>query len=175
MNRYSTRIVLAHWLTVLLALLAFLLGGAAGGARLDGTATLGDYQAHMLAGISVLVIMLLRLYFRWRDGAPPPMGHGLLDQAAKLVHGALYVVVIAIPLSGIATAIGGGVVTALRAGDPGLLPADFAGVAAHGAHKALIGLLLVLAALHILAALKHQFIDRDGLLRRMWFGKPPGS
>ena len=38
-------------------------------------------------------------------------------------------------------------------------------------HEMLTTALLVVVAAHVLAALKHHFIDRDGLLHRMWFGR----
>ena len=38
-------------------------------------------------------------------------------------------------------------------------------------HELLTTLLLVVVAAHVGAALKHHFIDHDGLLRRMWFGR----
>jgi cytochrome b561 len=39
------------------------------------------------------------------------------------------------------------------------------------AHAALATLLAVLIAVHVVAALYHQFVLKDGLFRRMWFGK----
>jgi cytochrome b561 len=43
----------------------------------------------------------------------------------------------------------------------------------HEVHEALATGLLVLAGIHVLAALKHQFVDRDGLMSRMlpWGGR----
>lgn len=41
-----------------------------------------------------------------------------------------------------------------------------------GVHKTLIGVLVLLVTLHVLAALKHQFVNRDRLLARMGLGRP---
>ena len=41
------------------------------------------------------------------------------------------------------------------------------------AHEFLVNVLFALAGLHIAAALKHQFLDRDGLLLRMLPGRAP--
>ena len=42
-------------------------------------------------------------------------------------------------------------------------------------HEVLTTVLMWLVGLHVAAALKHQFVDRDGLLRRMWFTRQGGS
>jgi cytochrome b561 len=56
---------------------------------------------------------------------------------------------------------------ALLSGDAALLPAKFDGVPAHEVHEILVTVLIALVAVHVLGALKHQFIMKDGLLERM--------
>ena len=41
----------------------------------------------------------------------------------------------------------------------------------NGTHKALAVVFIALIAIHVLAALKHAAIDRDGVVRRMWFAR----
>ena len=51
------------------------------------------------------------------------------------------------------------------------LPAELATFAPHLAHGFIALMLVALIALHIAAALYQQAVLKDGLLRRMWFGK----
>ena len=48
-----------------------------------------------------------------------------------------------------------------------LLPSKFTGVPAHEVHEILINVLIVLGVIHVLGALKHQFIAKDGIMERM--------
>ena len=92
---------------------------------------------------------------------------------AKAVHYALYAVLVVLPLSGVATLITGGAGKALLAGDASLLPkeADYEKLLALEVHETLVAILIALVVLHILGALKHQFIMKDGLLSRMGWRK----
>jgi cytochrome b561 len=53
----------------------------------------------------------------------------------------------------------------------GPLPDNFAVFPTFQAHAVLAALLAILIAAHIAAALYHQFVLKDGLFRRMWFGE----
>ena len=118
-------------------------------------------------GGAVLLFTLARLYFRSKDGVPPPVGQSLMDKVAKGIHHALYALLILLPVSGIMQVATSKVCDALRAWDASLLPAKFEGVPAHGVHEILVTVLIVLAAVHVLGAIKHQFIMKDGLMERM--------
>jgi cytochrome b561 len=84
------------------------------------------------------------------------------------VHLLLYVVIILMSTSGIATIIASGAMPALLSGQP--LP-DFSGLIPRTAHGIGSRLLLALLVAHIGAALYHQFIRRDRLLARMGVGR----
>ncbi|RRD66541.1 cytochrome b [Comamonadaceae bacterium OH2310_COT-174] len=135
---------------------------------------------HKWAGIVILLLAALRLLVRLlrRPPALPPamLRHmpGWQQFAHHAVHHSLYVLFFAVPLLGWAYSSAAGFPIVLFGQLP--LP-DWIAADPQLAQRikpwhqwsafALIGL----ASLHILAALKHQFIDRDGLLRRMWPGK----
>jgi cytochrome b561 len=74
-----------------------------------------------------------------------------------------------LPVSGITILLTSKTGSALLAGDANLLPKEdgYKDVLAHAAHEQLVNVLIVLAVLHILGAIKHQFIMKDGLMRRM--------
>ena len=167
MTQYSKRMVIVHWLTLALVVAAWFLGDAVNEARHEGNATLMGYAAHMLVGGTILLLILARLYFRSKDGTPQPAGQSLMDKVAKGIHHGLYAVLVLLPASGIMQAATSKVCDALRAWDASLLPAKFEGVPAHGVHEILVTVLIVLAVVHILGAIKHQFIMKDGLMERM--------
>jgi cytochrome b561 len=58
---------------------------------------------------------------------------------------------------------------ALLSGDASLLPKkdDFEQVFTHSVHETMVTVLIVLVAVHVLGAIKHQFVVKDGLLERM--------
>ena len=167
MTQYSKRMVAIHWLTLALIIAAWFLGEAAHDARHDGNATLARYITHALVGDAVVELTLMRLYFRRKDGTPKPLGTSTMDKVATGVHHSLYTVLVLLPITGIATIAFSDVGRALLAGDASLLPKKFTGVFAHNVHEVLVSVLIVMVAVHILGAIKHHFILRDGLLSRM--------
>ncbi len=167
MTQYSKRMVIAHWLTLGLLVLAWYLGDAAHDARHEKVATLMGYIMHIAAGVAVLLLTLTRLVFRSKDKTPAPAGSGLLNKVATGMHHLLYVILIFLPISGAMQVVTSDVGKALLAGDVTLLPKKFTGVVAHEVHEILVTVLIVLVVVHILAALKHQFLDKDNLMSRM--------
>ena len=174
MTQYSKRMVIVHWLTLLLVIAAWYLGDALGDATDESKATLGAYVIHMSVGAAILLLTIARLFFRSRKEAPPLLEDKRIFQiAATGTHHALYTVLVLLPLSGMATVITSSVGRALLAGDASLLPKEhgFRGVFAHEVHETLVNVLIALVVVHILGALKHQFIDKDGLMERMMLRK----
>ena len=169
MKQYSKRMVIVHWLTLILLIAAWYLGDSLGDATDDSKATLAGYIVHISVGISVLLLAVFRFYFRRRDGVPPPTGDTPMDKLAKGVHYLLYALLYVLPISGIMTVITSSAGKALLAGDANLLPKEhgYRSVFAHTVHEQLVNVLIALVALHILGAIKHQFISKDGLMKRM--------
>jgi len=167
MKQYSKRMVIVHWLILLLVVAAWFLGEAAHDARHDGVATLSGYMIHAMVGASVLLLTLVRLFFRSKDGTPPPVGNTPMDKVAKGIHYLLYLLLVLLPLSGSMQVLTSDVSKALLAGDASLLPHKFDGVPAHEVHEVLVTVLIVLVVVHVLGAVKHQFIMKDGLMERM--------
>ncbi|MBB3990504.1 cytochrome b [Croceicoccus naphthovorans] len=163
--------IILHWLIAIAIIVNWRLAGAA--EHLEGPAAAAYMNPHKALGITVLVLTVLRIV--WRLVNPPPALR--TDMAtwermlAKTVHALFYILLIAIPLLGwiASSSFGYGVdmfglfqVPALPvANDPD------AGKWVIGIHKALWTPMLILVALHILGALKHHFIDKDGELGRM--------
>ncbi len=169
MNQYSKRMVIVHWLTLALLVIAYFLGDSLDEARHEGGVTTLAYLVHSLVGAAVLLLVALRLNFRRVDGTPPPLGDALMDRVAIGVHYLLYVVLVMLPVSGVALVLSSGVGKAVLSGDASLLPAKYTGVSSlpHNVHELLVSVLMLLVALHVLGALKHQFLMKDGLIARM--------
>jgi len=167
MEKYSKRMIIGHWLTLALVVVAFFLGDSLDDARHEGTPALTGYIIHAVVGLSVLALILARLFFRHQDGTPPALGQSLMDKVAKGIHHALYTLLVLIPVSGFLTIATSDIRKAFLAHDDRLLPKKLEGVTAHGVHELLLTVMLVLIAIHLLGALKHQFVLKDNIMGRM--------
>ena len=170
-NRYSTLSLVFHWGLALLILAQVLLITAH--EATDGPMSREFVQVHKALGLSVLVLTLARIGWRMANPAlPAPPGTPEWQKfAAKATHVLFYVLLIAIPMFGwAASSAGGRDIHWFGLFDWPLLPIersrDLAGTFMD-LHEAGVKALYVLLALHVLAALKHQFVDRDNVLHRM--------
>jgi len=169
-QRYSKTAILLHWLTAMLIVCGFTLGLSMVDLPISRQ-KLQWYAWHKWIGVTVFLLTCARLAWRWSHPAPPllPMP-AWQARAAFLSHGALYVLLLAIPLSGwsFSSAAGVQVVYLGLVPLPDLLPKDRRTAAVLlGVHQTLNFTLLALVCLHTAAALKHQFVDKDALLARM--------
>ncbi|MFZ5524114.1 MAG: cytochrome b [Pseudomonadota bacterium] len=169
MTQYSKRMVIVHWLTLGLLIAGWYLGEDLAEATDESKATLAGYFAHALVGATILLLTVTRLFFRSNDGTPPAVGQSALDKLAKGIHYILYLALIMLPVSGMTTVITSDAGKALLAGDASLLPKEggYDHVFAHEVHETMVTVLIVLVAVHLLGAIKHQFITKDGLMERM--------
>jgi len=170
MTQYSKRMVIVHWLTLALLIAAWYLGDSLGKATDESKATLAGYIVHLSVGGMVLLLTLLQLFFRRKDGTPPLLDDKPIYQVvAKNVQYFLYTALFLVPVSGITILLTSKAGAALLAGDANLLPKEhgYRGVFAHVVHGQLVNVLIVLVVLHILGAIKHQFITKDGLMERI--------
>jgi cytochrome b561 len=171
-SRYSTVSILLHWTIAALLIANVLVGGWMEDA--EGADKLGRFATHKSLGITVFVLTLVRL--GWRIAHPWPVlpEHmaGWERLLARGTHILFYAALLAIPLLGWAAASAGGAPATDWFGlfPIGNLPvprSEDLGEALGGAHKLLIKAAYVLIGLHVLGAIKHQFLNRDGVLHRM--------
>ncbi len=171
MNRYTRTAVALHWLIALLIFGVFPLGVYMSDLPLSPD-KLRLYSYHKWIGMSVLLLAVLRLLWRLRY-PPPPLLPGMprwQEIAAHAVHHSLYLLVLAVPLSGwlMSSALGFSVVWFGVLPLPDLIAKDKPlGDALKAVHESLNYALLLLVLAHVGGALKHQFMDRDGTLARM--------
>jgi cytochrome b561 len=173
-TRYTPVAIALHWLLALAIVGAFGVGLYMTSLPFSPT-RLKLYNWHKWAGVTILTLSALRLLWRLthRPPADIPMP-AWQAQAAHVTHGLLYLLFFAVPLAGWAysSAAGFPIVWFGVLPLPDFVPKDKELAETFKLiHKsAAYGLgLLVLA--HVGAALKHQIIDRDGLLARMGIGR----
>jgi len=141
-------------------------------------------QTHKSWGVVIFTLALLRIGWRLANRtapALPPQTPGWQHRAASISHGALYVLMLILPLSGWVMSaaspvqdllnIENMVFGILALPDPWKPGVEAIADAANAVHvAAAIGLVLILAV-HAGAALKHHFLDRDDVLMRMTWGR----
>lgn len=166
---YSKRMVMIHWLTLALLFVAWYLGDTLVDERTERSATMLGYLVHALVGGAVLMATAIRAVYRSTDRMPQPVSNSLLDTLAREIHRALYFLLILIPLTGFMTLLTSDVGLALVTVDAQFLPEKFTGPSAISqvTHDILMMVLMAVVAIHILGVIWHQFIMKDGLMKRM--------
>ena len=171
---YTRTAVVLHWLLGLALICSFFVGLYMTGLPLSPQ-RLKLYNWHKWAGITILTLSLVRLLWRLTHQPPADVPMPAWQQrAAHWTHRALYVLFFAVPLAGWAysSAAGFPVVVFGVLPLPDFVPADKAlAEIIKPIHKYLAYTLALFVLAHIGAALKHQFVDRDGLLGRMWLAR----
>ncbi|MDT8989618.1 cytochrome b/b6 domain-containing protein [Curvibacter sp. APW13] len=175
-TRHHPLLVGLHWLTGLMLLLALGMGTfALAPMPLDAPDKVGALKGHMSFGVLLGVLMLVRLgvhVLTVKTVEPTPSsGSAAKDALAKVVHVGLYVLVFAMVGSGLATSLTTGLSEVVWGGVGGAVPANLHEVAPRIAHGWIAKGIALLVVLHVAGALMRHFVNRDGTLGRMWFGK----
>ncbi len=168
---YTRMAIGLHWLMALLIVVAFGLGWTLAGME-NSPQKLRWIAWHKWLGITVLGLTAFRLAWRLAHPAPPlPAAMPAWQKmAAQAVHFLLYGLMFVIPLSGwlFSSARGFTVVYLGVLPLPDLIGADEQlGDRLRMVHEWLNYTLLAAFGAHVGAALKHQFIERDGVMARM--------
>lgn len=172
-SRYHPLLVLLHWVLAFFIIAALGLGALVM-VKIPNTdpMKLEALRSHMAGGVIILLLMLGRFLVRSQTAHPAAAstGNSALDRLAWLSHRLFYPAVLATAGSGLFMALQTGLPGIVFGGD-GVLPADFWAFPIRTVHYCLTRVLMALIALHIAGALYHTLILRDGLLRRMFFGR----
>lgn len=160
-----------HWATVGLVFWLFYLGWTMVDLRLSPQ-KFQDYALHKSLGLTVLMLVAVRLVWR-RLNTVPPLPAGMQRHEtilAKATHHGIYVLLVLIPLTGwlysSATASPANYFGFFEV--PDLIPTnETAGKVLKIVHEWAGNLLAVLIILHVAGALKHHFVNRDTVLVRM--------
>ena len=170
-QRWGVIAQLFHWLIVALLIVQVTLAEMADDLP-NGVRKLSLLARHKSFGITILMLVILRL--AWRSlNTHPPLPDNLKPyerSLARLTHGALYTLLFAIPLSGwtMSSARGFPVSWFGFFQLPDLVPKNHALYEwLVMTHVTLVCVLAAVVALHILGALKHHFVHKDDVLKRM--------
>jgi len=168
---YTRIAIVLHWLIAGLVCVNWPLGMVAG--RTDGSISDTATDLHKPIGMLVLALTVVRIGWRMRHAPPtlPARMGTTLRFLARATHIVFYALLLAIPVSGwwVTSALAAHPVTLLLFDLPYLpVPRGMASAsAAFEVHEILGYSMLLLVGLHVAAALKHHFIDRDSTLERM--------
>ena len=162
--RYNPISVAFHWLMAAIIVVTWSIAIVVSDMPLS-PARITGYSWHKWLGVTVFFLVILRLV--WRATHPAPQLEIKMpvwqERAMQLTHFALYLLMMVIPLVGWLMSSAKGYTVNLLSKDKAL------GHQLKDLHEYLADILVALVCLHVLAALKHQFIDKDGLLSRMSF------
>lgn len=172
MPRYTTTAIALHWLVALLIIGTFTLGLVMTDIPGLTPAKLRYFSWHKWAGVTVLLLAALRLLWRLSHRAPayPASMPAWQQSSAHALHGLLYVLIFAVPVSGYFYTLAAGVpvvyfglfqLPVLMAKNAALKPV------LEEVHYWLNMVMAGAVGLHVLAALKHVLVDRDGIMGRM--------
>jgi cytochrome b561 len=172
-SKYTCNAIALHWLVALLMVVAFAVGQYMADLELSPW-KLKIFAWHKWVGVTIFILVLYRIYWRLTHAAPPlpnTMNENM-KKGAGVTHLILYLLMVAIPITGWlhSSAAGVGVVYFNLIPLPDLI--DKNKEVAHffkELHENLNWGLLALVIMHVAAALKHQFVDKDNLLDRMRF------
>jgi cytochrome b561 len=171
-ERWGSLSIVLHWTIAVLVLLVQVPVGIAMLALDAGAAQDLAFNIHKTTGIVIFVLAVIRLAWRWSNPVPslPDDLPAWQRRAARASHAVLYFLLFAMPISGfLYTAMGGFPVPFFMLVDLGpLVPENAAAADAFRAiHLTLQWLLYATVLLHVLGALQHHFVRRDGILLRM--------
>jgi cytochrome b561 len=171
-SKYQPALVILHW-----TLAWFIIASLAFGFLVLRTLPNTDphkidmLEWHMGLGMAIFAAMVVRLVVRWRSAKPAPAGLGTpaSARAAGRAHLAFYVLVFGMVATGYATGLIAHLNDIVFARNGAPLPPTFDAYPTFHLHGWIAAILAIMIGLHVLAALWHGLVRRDGVMRRMGF------
>jgi cytochrome b561 len=169
-QRYTKTAIILHWLIGVMIFGMFALGWYMTDLPKDTPSRAYYFNLHKSFGVTILALVLVRIYWRITHIAPalPTTMEEWQKQASYIVHKGLYVLMLAMPLSGVAMS------AFSKFGLKWFGIPLFIGVDNHDlrenivqAHEIISYILLGVVVLHVLAAIKHKLVDKDNIMERM--------
>jgi cytochrome b561 len=171
-TRYHPAHVTVHWLMFLLVVMMLVVGKyIMPGVPADDPQKALMLKMHTYTGALIAILLVVRVILRFTIKRPLPAdaGNAFLNILSRIVHFSLYFFLVGMAFSGLGLfqmadlpAIFDGTVP---------YPQDFYQYLPRMGHGMVSTLLLLLIILHFGAAMYHQFMRKDNILARMWYGK----
>ena len=177
-STYGSITKVFHWLTALLILTVIPLGLIAEDLAFDGPLKVPLFSVHKTLGVLTFFVALARILWALTQTKPGDLhpDRRLETLVAHIVHWLLYIALVVVPLSGwlhhAATSGFAPIWLPIGQGLPFIPQSETLAEIFSGLHWIWSKILIVSILLHIAGALKHQIIDKDTTLARMWFGRP---
>lgn len=156
---YTLAQIVLHWVIAALVIWQLVFGESLpqaerlirGGETVDATTSFFA-DSHLWAGFAILALVVVRLALRLSRGPAGGDGSGAAAMAARVMHALFYIMLLMMPVTGILD--------------------YYFHLPTGGIHELGKPVFIVLIAGHVAAALWHQFVRRDGTLRRMLVPTP---
>lgn len=168
-QRYPRSFALLHWLLAAMIVLALTAGMILLGSKPNSDPSkLFSLRMHMPLGLLIGALMIWRVVRKIRGPMPEHLDAGnlALNLLAGAAHIGLYLLTFAMVGSGIALSLQAGL-PAIVFGGQGALPETFHGYTPRTVHGIVANGLIALIVLHVLGAIYHQKVLKDGILSRM--------
>ena len=167
-GKYTTGIIIIHWLTTILILALFPMGKFMEG--LPISEKMGLVKVHVILGNLIFLLTLVRIYYFFKSPRPKAVetGSKINNKLIHWIHNGFYILLVAISVSGIASIILGGYGEAFNSGDISSIKphSEIPPLKAHGFIALLIMVLLVF---HVVGVVKHYIIKKENTLKRVWW------
>lgn len=167
-SQHNRIAVVLHWLMAIMISLSLFAGSQLLAPMANSNPDkLGALQGHAIFGTAIGLLLILRyLNIKLRNKPASANAPGsLLNLLSTWAHRVIYILIVAVVSSGIAMAVEADFASVFSGASP--LPQSFDGLTTRLAHGIFTKLLVLVLLVHIVAALYHQFIVKDHLLRRM--------
>ena len=168
--KYPLSMRIYHWLVMLMVATLISVGYYMSGMEVSEEKW-QIYYMHKSFGLLLLLIMLARIYNRWKSSVPKlPKSISIFDaKISSIVHYLLYIMLVIIPISGILMSVFGG------RGLPFFFTTFFKDITRQenisGAfwivHTKLPMILMILVGLHVLGSFKHLIVDKVNIFKRI--------
>ena len=173
-SRYHPLLVTLHWVVAVLIVAALAIGFLGLAPTLNSDPRkIAVLRVHMAGGMLIIFLMAIRFIVRMWTSRPAgaTTGYPLLDRIAPFSHYGFYILVLLMVGTGYTTALLAGLPAIVFGGSGASLPPTLMIYPTRVAHFYIATLLVGFIVLHVLAAFYHQFIRKDRLFRRMFFGQ----
>lgn len=174
--KLSTKTITLHWIVAI-----GMIGLLATGIYMEENEVYALYPIHKSVGVLIILPILWRVIWRMTNGWPEAVRDYAKHEhlLSKVVHWALIIATVAMPISGMMMSVGGGhgldffgLELVMRNADPSnpeevIALNETAGEIGHTVHGLGGNILLFALGLHLIGALKHHFVDKDFTLKRM--------
>lgn len=168
MKKYSTGSIVLHTIQGLGLLFILITGSLVLSEMPDNVEKISSFAIHMILGVTLLFLTIVRIWFILKSPKPEALKISSFRQKLiKINHVLIYVVIIAMGISGIVMSQLSGLGDIVFFGANNAI--DLEGLASGEVHEALSSVLIFLIAMHVLGVFSYMFKTKENILKRMWF------